>query len=285
MKVNVYERPKTAGEAVALLAKYQSLGKDVRVLAGGTDLVMEIQERKLRPDGVLDLGAIDSLKTIRLNGENLEIGAMATFAQVEKHPLVLQHCPMLAKAAGSVGSPQIRTSGTVGGNFANGAAAADSVPAMLAAGARVLVQDVNGTKVLPAEDVLLAKTDHVLAKDQLLLAFLLPLCDKKTNFAKIGRRKALAIARINIAVAFAEDEGGRMKDVCIALGAVGKTAYRVPEIEAVFNGKPLTKELIDEGAAQIDALVAKKLGSRPTAPYKRKIAAAVLKNCFRGFLA
>lgn len=270
---------------MALLAKYKSLGKDVCVLAGGTDLVMELQERKLRPDGVLDIGGIDSLRTIRLNGENLEIGAMATFAQVERHPLVLEHCPMLAKAAGSVGSPQIRTSGTVGGNFANGAAAADSVPALLAAGAQAVVQDANGTKVMHAEELLLAKTDHVLAKDQLLLAFLLPLGNKKMNFAKIGRRKALAIARINIAVAFAEDAGGRMQDVCIALGAVGKTAYRVPEIEAVFNGQALTAELVDKAAGELDALVAQKLGSRPTAPYKRKIAAAVLKNCFRGFLA
>jgi len=283
MKAQFYEKPKTALDAVKILDVNIKKGKNVRILAGGTDLALEIHERKVRPDGVVDIGGIESLKDIRLTDMVLEIGAMCTFSMLEKHPLVLDFCPALAKAASSVGSPQIRTVGTLGGNFVNCAAAADTIPVLLAMEASAVIQSLSGTQIRPVEEMLHLKKGHLLKPGELLLGFRIPVGAGKMGFAKIGRRKALAIARINIAVAFSESSG-LMKDVRIALGAVGKTAYRVTEIEALFNDKQLSAELISDSGTKLQALVSDRLGARPTAPYKKKIAAAVLEKCFGEFI-
>lgn len=146
LRIERYEQPVTLAEALTAM----NTGGRVKALAGGTDLAIQLHEREIDVDTIVDLSRVKKLKEISLKADGLHIGAMATFTQIEHDALVQQYCPMLAKAASMVGSPQVRNSGTVGGNLANAATAADSVPVMMAMDAQVVVMSEAASRVLPA---------------------------------------------------------------------------------------------------------------------------------------
>ena len=185
---------------------------------------------------------------------------------------------MLAAAAASVGSTQIRNSGTVGGNLANAATAADTVPVLMAADAVVVVASVEGTKTVPVTEIPTGLNKTCLAHNELIVEFIVPLMGAKFNdFEKIGRRKALAISRINMGMVL-ELDGKTVKTAAVAFGAVGKTAYRAKVVEDYLAGKELTDAVIDEAAAVAEQMVVEVLAGRSTTPYKKKIAAAVVRR-------
>ncbi len=273
MLAEQYHRPNHLQAALDILQN----NPGTRVLAGGTDLIIALRERRQTAAGLLDLSQIAELTEIKREGEALHIGSMATFHSIELHPEVLAHCPILAMAASTVGAPQIRARATIGGNVANAAAAADSLPALLALDAVAQVASSKDVRQLPLQQLLVGLNQTSLAREELIVKFVVPLRNNRfMDFEKIGRRRALAISRVNLGLV-AEMEKGRIERVAIAVGAVGKTAYRVSEVEESLAGKTLTPEEIGRACEQMDAIVAEKLAGRNTTPYKRRIAAAVLR--------
>ncbi|MEL7609151.1 MAG: xanthine dehydrogenase family protein subunit M [Bacillota bacterium] len=272
MRINEYYRPASVPDALKILQS----GANTKILAGGTDLVIAIRERHVTPDALLDLSGIDELKRIYADSDGLHIGSMATFSRIETDPNVLKYCPMLCNAASQVGSPQIRNRATIGGNVANAATAADSLPSLLAMDAEALVASGAEKRYVKVDELLVGINKTILKPDELILGFRLQYRpDAYMDFEKIGRRKALAISRINLGVVL-EFDGDAVKHAAVAVGAVGKRAYRVAEVEGFLAGKPLTEERNAEAVTLIDEVVARNLAGRSTTPYKRKIAAAVL---------
>ena len=274
MRVNNYFSPATLDEALHCMREPGL----VKALAGGTDLNIALHEREIRPDAIVDLTHIPELKKIEFSDGVLTVGSMVTFTEAQNSELVNQYCPLLAMAASTVGSPQIRNSGTIGGNLANAATAADSVPTMMAMDADVVVRNEDGERILKATEIPTGLNKTCLAPDELIVEFRIkPTTGKFVAFEKIGRRKALAISRINMAMVLDLD-GNTIKAASIAFGAVGKTAYRVTELEKFLTGREITEELLAEAGDKIEAIVTEVLAGRSTTPYKKKIAAAVLKR-------
>ena len=272
LRINDYYRPASVPDALKILQS----GANTKILAGGTDLVIALRERHVSPDALLDLSGIKELKRIYTDSEGLHIGSMATFSQIEADPNVLKYCPMLSHAASQVGSPQIRNRATIGGNVANAATAADSLPSLLAMDAEALVQDGTSKRYVKVDDLLVGINKTTLKPGELIVEFRLAhRPDVYMDFEKIGRRKALAISRINLGVVL-EFDGSAVKKAAVAVGAVGKRAYRAVEIEEFLVGKTLSEEVNQEAASLMDEIVARNLAGRSTTPYKRKIAAAVL---------
>lgn len=250
----------------------------VKALAGGTDIVIALNEREAAPEGLVDLSGIGELKNIALRDGELHIGSMATFSQISADPSVNEACPMLAMAAASVGSPQVRNVATIGGNLANAATAADTVPALMAADAKAVVRSANGVRILNVTEIPTGLNKNCLAQDELICEFIVPLhANCFMDFEKVGRRKALAIARINMGIVL-DITDGTIEKAAVAYGAVGKTAYRVTELETFLSGKKLNDDLIADAATLVEQIVTEKLGGRKTTPYKKKIAAAVLRR-------
>lgn len=278
MKILDYAKPQDLEEALSFLSKAPEATK---ILAGGTDLIIQLRSRETEAEYILDLGGLEELKQIRLEGENIILGSMATFTQVEEDPIIRKHVPVLAEAAGSVGSPQIRNRGTVGGNIANAAVAADSVPALMALDAKVKLVSTAGERVVELVEVPVGLNKTSIRRDEILTEIIIPVPKENTlgAFIKIGRRKAMAIARLNLALQVTF-EADRIASARLALGAVGTTAYRVPEVEELLAGQVLSAELVDKACKTVNEVVANKLGSRPTAPYKKTIAAAALRRAF-----
>lgn len=279
MKILDYAKPQDLEEALSFLSKAPEATK---ILAGGTDLIIQLRSRETEAEYILDLGGLEELKQIRLEGENIILGSMTTFTQVEEDPIIRKHVPVLAEAAGSVGSPQIRNRGTVGGNIANAAVAADSVPALMALDAKVKLVSTAGERVVELVEVPVGLNKTSIRRDEILTEIIIPVPKENTlgAFIKIGRRKAMAIARLNLALQVTFDESDKISEAKLALGAVGTTAYRVPEVEELLAGQVLSAELVDKACKTVNEVVANKLGSRPTAPYKKTIAAAALRRAF-----
>lgn len=274
MRIEAFYRPETIDNALDLLNHIP----DAKIIAGGTDLVIAMNERKITPPALIDVTGIAEMGRIWEDGDTLHIGAAVTFSKLQSSALVRRYCPSLCEAASEMGAVQIRNLATIGGNVANAAVAADGVPPLLSMNARVLVKSVDDTRCVSLTEIIAGINQNALASNEMIVEFQIQDMPNTIKvFEKIGRRKALAISRINLAVC-AELSGRLVKRIIIVVGAVGKTAYRVKEVEEYLYNKELSDMVILSAADIMDETVARNLAGRSTTPYKRKIAWAVLKR-------
>lgn len=274
MRIEAFYRPETIDDALVLLDQTN----DAKIIAGGTDIVIAINERKIIPHALVDITGIGEMRSIWEESDTLHIGAAVTFSELESSELVRRYCPSLCEAASQMGAVQIRNLATIGGNIANAATAADGAPPLLSMNACAVVRSVGGARCVPLAEVITGINQNALAANELISEFQVKSLPNTVKvFEKIGRRKALAISRINLAVC-AEMSGRTVKSIAVVVGAVGKTAYRVKVVEEYLQNKELSESVILTAADLMDETVARNLAGRSTTPYKRKIAWAVLKR-------
>lgn len=264
-----YIRPGTLNEALAVLAKNQG---EAAILSGGTDIIPGLQQGSRRLTGIkklIDIGGLPELKIIENEGAWFRIGAGLTFSDLAKSPLIQQHFPLLAKAAATVGSVQIRNRATIGGNFCNNAPCADSVPPLLVYDARLRIVALNKERTVSLPQFLVKPYQTQLAPDELVAEVLLPLLPDgyRGDFYKLGRRRGVAISRITLAVLM-KIVGGTIQDIRIASGAVTPIGMRFPELEEWARGKPIGDELFKVLAQQLGQAVLDRTGLRWSTPYK-----------------
>jgi CO/xanthine dehydrogenase FAD-binding subunit len=217
-------RPTTLAEAVEARAERPELWP----VAGGTDLMVEVNFGRTELAGVLDLTAVAEMRGIDRDGGCIRIGAAHPMADIADR---LADVAALAGAVVSVGSPQIRSRATLGGNMATASPAGDSLPALLVHDAEVEVASVRGSRRTPLGDLLVSPGRTTLEPDELIVSVRLPRDAWRSRFAKVGTRNAMVIATCSVAVSVNGDTGeGR-----IAAGAVAPTARRLPRAEAVLE--------------------------------------------------
>lgn len=243
-------RPESAAEALQLLE--QSPGKAM-LLAGGTDVMVGMRHGKFQPDHLIDLGRIDELAGIRPSTQlegGLFIGALTRISDVE-HAVQLQGgWSILAQAAGTLASVQIRNLATLGGNICNAAPSADTATSLLVLDALAEIRTSQGTRLLPLQEFFTGPGQTVLAGRALLAGFHLPPQPEKTAgvYIKHGARKAMDCCTLGVAALLTMKEG-RVEKARIAIGAVAPTPLRVQAAEAVLEqGAALTDDLIQEAA-------------------------------------
>ena len=228
----VWRHPKSLSEAVIAIA---DAGKSGRVIAGGTDLAVLIRRRESRPDVLVDLSAVSGHAEITIADGRVELGGLATHAEIAGHPIMRERVGLLAAACAAVGSPQIRSLGTIGGNVANASPAADSVTALAALDADVRVLSVRGERVIPIAGFFKGPGVTTLAGDELItgVSFNLPGAGAKSYYRKVGQRNALAIAIASIGATF--DPG--TATVRLAFGSVAPTVVRARAAEEHFESE------------------------------------------------
>jgi CO/xanthine dehydrogenase FAD-binding subunit len=259
-------RPRSVEEAAELMFREKSVP-----LAGGTDLVIEIKKRRCSAENVVDLTAITELAQVERSEQNLEIGALVTFSSLASSPAVKEFCPVLAEAALSVGSPQIRNRGTVGGNIMSGSPAADIVPPLVALDAYAVLVSSAGERKLKLIELLGSPGKPVLKRGEFLKKVCFPFPKKgcRWAFAKLGRRNALAISRISM-VLMADTTGtGEITAASLALGAVAPHPVRVPVVENLLAGMSEASNF-EPVAALLGTVVGELLGQRPSVVYKKE---------------
>lgn len=273
--------PRKIEEALEILSKY---GKEIKVIAGGTDLLIQYYDRLYEVNGWLDLKNIKELKDIRINKNKIEIGAMVSHAQLEKSEDIKEYFPVLNQAAADIGSPQIRNRGTVGGNIVNASPAGDLLAPLMAYDAQFRLLSIQGEKIVPAEEFFTGPKKTILEPAQLLTQIILPLPSERTYgcWIKIGKRKALIIATITLAlvVEMAEDNK-TVKDVRTCLGSVAPTPIEIEEIREKMIGKKFSEldfnqlgQIVEDKISPIDDI-------RGTREYRKDVAKNIMINALK----
>lgn len=266
-------RPKSLPEALHVCA---DLGPDGRPLAGGTDLVVALRRHPKAGLTLIDLSLLHDLRGVREEEGGLWIGALTPHEDIARSPLVRRQATALAEACAEVGSVQIRNRGTIGGNVANASPCADGLTALVALQAEALVASVRGTRTVAVEGLVERPYRTGLAPDELILGFRIEGQGAgRSAFVKLGRRDALAIARIN-AGCVVEVAHGRVNRCRLAVGSIMPRTERVREAEDAVIGAPATEETARLAGDIVAQRMVEVSGVRWSTPYKDPAVRAIV---------
>jgi len=230
-----YEAPESLNGAVALLAGATG---DARVLAGGTDLLVQMRADIVDPELIVDIKKIPETRGIAEEKGGWRIGAAVTAAELKEHPKLKQVWPGVVEAANLIGSTQVQGRATLGGNLCNGSPAADSVPALIAAGAVATVAGPQGMRNIPVEDVMLGPRQLALRKGEIVVSFLLPPRPPRSGdaYLRFIPRTEMDIAVVGAGVSLTVDSAGTIAAARVSLGAVAPRVLLVAEAAHAIVG-------------------------------------------------
>jgi CO/xanthine dehydrogenase FAD-binding subunit len=247
-----YHQPSELSEAFQIL---EDPSASAAVLAGGTDLLVNLKNRTETPEHLVSLSGLTQLGELERNG-SISIGASVTAATLANGSQATDGLTALQEGAASLGSPQIRNRATVGGNLCSARSAADLIPPLLVLGATLVLASSKGERQVDLNDFLLAGAQTVLQPGELLIAIKLDTSAEASGsaFIKIGQRRAMEIARVNAAASLTlADDGKTIGSARVALGAVGPRATLSPKAEALLKGQPASEELFTQaGLAAVE---------------------------------
>ena len=283
-----YVRPGSLREALEVLA---AQGPDATLIAGGTDLIPAMRKTRYAPPAapgggpapsasrfLVDVGGLDEIKGIRLDGDVLRLGGATSMAAIAASPLLRDKVPVLVAAARSVGSPLIRNRATVGGNLASASPSADTAPALLALDAVVrLASAREGARDVPLADFFVGYRATLLRDAEIITDVLIPVPSERAvgEFRKIGLRNADAISVVCVA-AVMEMHGATCLAARIALGAVGPVPLRAVAVEKALEGRQINAGLARECARLVHEQIAPIDDVRGSADYRRWVTESVV---------
>ena len=269
-----YVRPDTLDEALDFL---QSHPEETTVVAGGTDVMVDLRSRALKTSCLLDISRLSELKGIELSGDELRVGAGVTLSEIYVSRTLARFAPALQRSAFTFASQQIRNVATVGGNVAHCSPCGDTVPPLIIHEAKVVLRNSKGERTIPVEALPTGPYVGSIAPDEIITHFLLkPKKGIFSDFQKIGRRQELAIARISIAVMAEKDAAGKIAFVRLALGSSTPTPRRVAEVEGFLLGKHPSEALFWEAGKLLASRMIEISGRRPSTVYKESAVQGLL---------
>ena len=244
--IQEYLRPKSMDEAISLNQRY---GEKARYIAGGTDVIVKIKERQIRPEYLISLRGIPGLDQITYEEGELRIGALVTHRALELSAVIRKHFPILTDAVGNIGSVQIRNVATIGGNIVNAVPSADGATPLIALGAKIRLAGPKGERTMVLEDFFTGPGQTVLRQGEILREFIVPRLPPRTGGAywKHMRRAAmeLPILGVSVLLSLAEDMQ-TCEEARIGLGVMAPTPMRAKKAEAILRGKKLSADILEE---------------------------------------
>jgi CO/xanthine dehydrogenase FAD-binding subunit len=277
--IEVYS-PKTLPEAYLRL---QELNGRVKLLAGGTDLMVQLHDRVAVAPAYLNIWNLNELRGIAEVDEHLRLGALTTYTQMIKSLLVRQHCPILIDAAKTVGGVQIQNRGTLGGNIVNASPAGDTLPILAACEAKLELGSHRGTRIVAFNEFCIGYRQTILAPDELVVAvrILKPSPQEKLFFQKVGSRQALVISKVVLAGKAEVDNEKRIRSIALSVGSVAPTVIRLRQTEALMQNQILTGALIENAREAAMQEVKPITDVRSTEHYRRQIAGNLVAKFLR----
>jgi carbon-monoxide dehydrogenase medium subunit len=272
-----YEAPESLEGAVALLAGAKG---EARVLAGGTDLLVQIRADVVDPELIVDIKRIPETRTVTEEKGGWRIGAAVTGAELKEHPRLKKVWPGVVEAANLIGSTQVQGRATLGGNLCNGSPAADSVPALIAAGAVATLVGPKGRRDLPVEDVMLGPRKLALTKGEIVASFLLPPRPPRSGdaYLRFIPRTEMDIAVVGAGVNLGLDAGGAIAAARVSLGAVAARVLLVAEAAQAIIGSRLDRAAQDRLEAATRAACRPIDDKRGTVEFRTDVAAVLARR-------
>jgi CO/xanthine dehydrogenase FAD-binding subunit len=272
-----YEAPDSLGRAVALLSAEPG---EARVLAGGTDLLVQMKTDLIEPILLVDIKGIAETRQIKDEAGGFRIGAAVTGAELKEHPKLKATWPGVVEAANLIGSTQIQGRATMGGNLCNGSPAADSVPALIAAGAKASIVGPNGRRDVPVEDVMIGPRRLSLTRGEIVASFLLPPKPARMGdaYLRFIPRTEMDIAVVGCGICLTFDAGGTCTAARVALGAVAPRPLLVPDAATTLIGTRVDDAALQKLDAAARAACQPIDDKRGTRDYRIKVAGVLARR-------
>jgi CO/xanthine dehydrogenase FAD-binding subunit len=281
MKQFEYFSPKNVVEACALLKEF---GGDAQVLAGGTDVLIELRKASVKtPKAIIDITCLNELTGMTETESEIIIKPLTTHGELGSSSFIKQYAQLLHMAANVIGSPQIRNRGTIGGNIMNAATCADTVPPLMALNATVKLQSAEGERSISIIDFFVKPYQTIAAKNEILTEIRFPklLVSMKSVFIKLGRRNALAISRLSVAAILQKSNGGLIQEARIVPGAAFPKWQRMTEAEKLLIGQKPSKELFTEAGLKVSEMMISSTGRRWSTEYKEPVIAVLVRRALQ----
>jgi len=266
--------PEKLDEIWAMWKKYPK----AKLMAGGTDLLVNVVNRTIQPQALLCLERVRELQQINRDESEIRIGATLTHQRLLDSAIVKEEFPVLWEALAVLGSPPIRHAGTIGGNICTASPAGDTLPALYVLDAQVEIYSAQGRRRLPIHEFITGPGCTALEQGEILGGVIIPLQLYKAScgFFKIGHRKALAIAVVSLAAIWQTDRDRILRKVKFAWGSVGPKIMVFPELEKWLMGKPLNEQVLQEAKKLVSQSLLPIDDIRATADYRKKSAGNLL---------
>lgn len=273
-----YFSPGSLREALDIRSQY---GEEVTLLAGGTDLLVRMKDGKETPARLLDLAGA-GLDYVQC-GEDVRIGAMVSLNHIVENPELREKHPILAEAAREVGAVQTRSLATLGGNICTGIPSADMIPALLVLDSQVVLRSRRGERVIRLEDFVAGPRQLRLEEDEILTEVVVPagnsLRQRGFAFLKVGKRKALRLSIINLAVKLELEPGSDViRDIAVAMGTVAPVPLRLRQVEEYMTGRELSEGLVAEAIPLVKESISPRTSLRASKEYRLYLAENLFKR-------
>lgn len=279
-----YLQPTTVQEAITLLRQH---GQESKLIAGGTDLMVEFKGQSEGPTCLIDITTIPDLDYVKENEKGLTVGALTPIRTLEQSSLLQQKYPLIADAAAKLGCMAVRNVATLGGNICNGAPSADLALPLLLLDASVQITGPDTERSLPIKEFWTGPGRTALKPDEIVTGFAVPKSEQNMGcFLKHTRRRALDIAMVSIGALLVLEPGTSIiKKVRLALGAVAPTPVRAESVEATIEGQKLDAELATKVSTETVKIIQPRANSyRVSAEHRRQLVAALTKRAFMQLL-
>ena len=272
----------TVEEAVKLRLEHP----EAQIIAGGTDVLVQMREGRRAGKELISIQKIDSMRGVSMDeNENIRIGSLTTFSHITHDPIIMEKINVLGEAVDMVGGPQIRNAGTIGGNTCNGVTSADSASTLFAWDAVIELTGKNGKRYLPIRDFYIkaGTVDINVAEGEIQTAILIPKAsyeNTKGFYLKYGMRNAMEIATTGCSVNCRLSADKKTFDrVRIAYGVAGPVPMRAPAAEEFINGKPITMETVEEFSHKVLEDINPRDSWRASKAFRLHIAVEMARRC------
>ena len=277
--------PRSAEEAVSALAEHAD---EAKIIAGGTAVVLMLQNRLISPAYLVSLGRVDGLSYIRHEpGTGLRIGALTTIRDVEMSPLVREHVPVLAETCGKVANVRVRNAATIGGNLAEADYASDPPAVLVGLRARVAALSSRGTREIPLTEFFKDFYETALAEDEIVTEVLVPepAPSLRSSYIKYVTRSSEDRPCIGTAAFVDLDDQGLCRELRVVINAVAETPQEIADAEALAGGQRLTDELVREVAERYAAAIDPLADLRGSAWYRTQMIRVFVRRAIEEALA
>lgn len=271
-----FHQPISLQDAIAMLNEY---GSEAKIIAGGTDLIVDIKNQKKKPNHIISLNKISGLNEIKIVDNYLQIGALTTHTEIYRSNLIKEKTPLLIDAVSVIGSVQVRNLATIGGNICNGAPSADTAAPLLALDAELVVNNELGSKMIPISEFFIAPGMTKLANDEILTEIRIPLLDKIvcSSYIKFSRRKAMELPLLGVAVIIYPDLKNYIcDDARIAISLACPVPIRATTAENYVAHKKIGIDIWRNAGILAESESSCRTSFRTTADFRRALIRALI---------
>lgn len=273
-----YLFPITIKEAL----EYVSSEKDSKFIAGGTDLINQISDGFITSQMLIDLSQIEKLKKIERTEEEFKIGAAVTLEDIASSKFLPQ---CLIQGAKSIGSPQIRNLGTIGGNICNASPCGDILTPIIVLGGKLVLISSYGKREISAEDFFIGPKKTIITGNEILTEIVfkkLFLSERNSSFRKIGKRNGQTISQVNVAIWVKKrGKGNEVEDIRVAVGSVAPIPLRLEKVEIFLKGRTIDQEILKDAMKVIDEQIKPISDVRASENYRRMVIGSLFQDAFK----